>query len=270
MPDNTSSSPNPAPDVSPVAKVAAPVPVQLTFKQYLVTLALTGLIGLLTAYITTKRTASGAVVDAVNNKQTQQAISNQVSTAVSDQPLAPIVGEVRTFAFGGGRNDEVVKRLRASGWLECAGQDLTKNDYPALYKAIGESWGSSSPGNNFYVPDMRGMFLRGWSHGATTDPDAATRTAAKSNGASGNTVGSFQPEKVGSHTHPYSYRAEGLLFQYAHNDRSTKEAMGNPRDVPGTTSEPQGATENRPKNVSVLYCINVGRPVLETTPDGSR
>lgn len=42
-----------------------------------------------------------------------------------------------------------------SGWLECNGASLLRTDYPALFTAIGTTWGSVD-GTHFTLPDMRG------------------------------------------------------------------------------------------------------------------
>src|SRR5260370_1355177 len=64
-------------------------------------------------------------------------------------PGGPIVGEIRTFAFGGNASDTIVKEMHRIGWLECEGQTLDNTDFKGLYKAIGTTWGSLDPKNSF-------------------------------------------------------------------------------------------------------------------------
>ena len=71
-----------------------------------------------------------------------------------------------------------------NGFLECDGQEIKTNDYPELFRTIGTIYGGTGV-ETFKVPDMRGQFLRGWSHGSNKDPDAAFRIG-------GDTVGSKQ------------------------------------------------------------------------------
>ena len=59
------------------------------------------------------------------------------------------------------------------GWFLCDGSLKDKNAYPALYAAIGNSWGGNS--THFNLPDCRGMFLRGVANGSTNDPDRTSR-----------------------------------------------------------------------------------------------
>ena len=45
------------------------------------------------------------------------------------------------------------------GWLECNGQTFNPNTYVDLSNAIGTFW---SDDNTYKVPDLRGLFLKGW------------------------------------------------------------------------------------------------------------
>jgi hypothetical protein len=75
-----------------------------------------------------------------------------------------IVGELRPFAFGRARaahRASTLAQLHRLGWLECAGQSLAADEFPELHEAISESWGKG-PKGAFLIPDLRGLFLRGW------------------------------------------------------------------------------------------------------------
>lgn len=82
-------------------------------------------------------------------------------------------------------------------WLLCDGSSFTQTQSPGLFKAISSAHGQDSSGNPI-LPDYRGYFLRGVSLGSGNDPNAADRLApytaqgAKSNGNSGDKVGSVQ------------------------------------------------------------------------------
>lgn len=49
--------------------------------------------------------------------------------------------------------------LDAQAWLLCDGKAYPKGQYEQLYTRIGDTYGAE--GDNFNVPDYRGMFLRG-------------------------------------------------------------------------------------------------------------
>lgn len=85
------------------------------------------------------------------------------------------------------------------GYLICDGTEHTIANYPNLAAAIGTSWGGDGS-TTFRVPDLRGMFLRGFSDASDDDPNKGTRTA-RNGGATGNAVGSFQSGNYQSHNH---------------------------------------------------------------------
>jgi hypothetical protein len=116
------------------------------------------------------------------------------------------------------------------------------------------------------VPDIRGTFIRGWDHGATNDPDAATRTD-RGDGTTGDYVGTKQADEVEAHTH-------GNSGAHTHTVRTT--AIGNGTDrVQGTSAGSAannidvsaaalstshehtsvGGNENRPVNINMMYII---------------
>jgi hypothetical protein len=91
-----------------------------------------------------------------------------------------------------------------SNWMACDGRKLLRKDYQELFDKIGTTWGGDGV-SSFYLPDLRGQFLRGVDKdggGAPTstaiDPDRDARlgfrppTAPNNPGNSGNDVGSFQ------------------------------------------------------------------------------
>ena len=126
------------------------------------------------------------------------------------------VGTVITFA---GPKSKIPE-----GWALCDGsqKDGTSSDWVQLYEAIGTTWGGS--GTTFYLPDLRGMFLRGVNDGRTDgyrDPDASSRAAFRSGANSGDAVGAVQADATsrpntnfttttdGNHTHSYTDQGFG-------------------------------------------------------------
>lgn len=67
-----------------------------------------------------------------------------------------------------------------AGWFDCNGRLLNVSDYPALYNAIGHTYGGS--GSTFRLPDMRGKVTVGqdggasWAMGATGGEASHTLT----------------------------------------------------------------------------------------------
>jgi microcystin-dependent protein len=138
-----------------------------------------------------------------------------------------------------------------AGFLPCDGAEVSADDYPKLFDAIGDGWGAGT-GTNFRVPDLRGQFMRGWDNGKGTDNDAGTRTALYSGGATGDNVGSYQSDGFKAHFHAdFSTNSSGevvasgtgAVVQGAENSDFYQNG--------GTT----GGAETRPKNAYVLYII---------------
>lgn len=48
------------------------------------------------------------------------------------------------------------------GWEWCRGQELERLKYPALFAAIGETYGAGDGSTTFLLPDLRGEFVRGF------------------------------------------------------------------------------------------------------------
>lgn len=70
-----------------------------------------------------------------------------------------------------------------SGWLECLGTSLVRADYPALFTAIGTTWGAVD-GTHFTLPDLRGRGLLG----AGTGSGLTARTLGQTGGAEATTL----------------------------------------------------------------------------------
>lgn len=177
------------------------------------------------------------------------------------------------------------------GWLICDGSLVNRNTYPQLYNAIGFAWGGS--GDNFNIPDLRGMFLRGVAGGSGYDPDRNSRTALKSGGNTGDNVGSLQGNTFGSHTHTFNgntgttsttghhnhgdgdydnlvnwdgYHTADGVDHPGPNSGSTEinlsfygtlQATGNHNHsfTPSGSNSATGGNETRPTNVYVYYII---------------
>jgi hypothetical protein len=200
-----------------------------------------------------------------------------------------IIGEIRAFAFG---DSTGIAALEKQGWLPCEGQSLSLDPSPAgfpeLEKALHTTWGSLDTAHVFNVPDLRGMFLRGWNHGPIPtndpagDPDVGGRTPPRpdmsaSGGVPGNdknAVGSYQPGSFESHSHgglvagPESGE-KALLFpnegaQSAYRWQTNQSGPGWWARLVGSAFPPSGGTgsETRSKNVYVLYAIFTGRQVV--------
>ena len=178
----------------------------------------------------------------------------------------------------------------------CDGRPLRKDDYPALFQAIGTAYGDGTTdtdrtktvsGYDFNAPDLRGLFLRGVDGGAGRDPDVATREPLRPGGAGDGAAGAFQDKATARPVKAFT-TDEIPAFDPANGgyDRlvtanGTDTVHENTDDSPGT-SEPAlhsservrvvpqhshtvtggGDAETRPVNVAVHYLIKF-KSILE-------
>lgn len=191
-------------------------------------------------------------IDIMNNEATELPIIGGV-------PIGTII------AFAGEYN-----KIPA-GWYECDGRELSKDAFPDLFQAIGTVWGGSGI-PSFYLPDLRGMFLRGVSGDSDNDPDKTTRSSPRSEpsgnpGNNGNLVGSIQYDAFQGHRHGISWSHGSPSYGGPNNTDSGDERNGhyfteltitNPIND-GTNGEPRTAKETRGKNAYIYYIIKVTR-----------
>lgn len=140
-------------------------------------------------------------------------------------------------------------------WLLCNGQHIDISKYPVLYGLIGTSYGGS--GSQFYIPDLRGLFVRGLDDGKESpivDPDAPRQ------------IGKFQDSANKSHHHKlygsnWAKDFKGLKEGGAQVVVASSK-IGSLGVVPVDISTggyqlvvDDGGTESRPKNIALNYII---------------
>jgi microcystin-dependent protein len=193
-----------------------------------------------------------------------------------------IVGEIRAFAFGATGKDRMTRELLALGWVECAGQTVPRAaPFDQLFRAIGDSWGSADGKLVFYLPDLRGSFLRDWNHDGSQpqspalggDPDFKTRTAPRpeipkpgTQGNTGDNVGSIQADALQGHTHLLPNRI-GESQKAQKGDQVGGLYGAEPTGKTQGTQDARTANETRARNAYVMYAIYVGSPVTISVDD---
>ena len=181
------------------------------------------------------------------------------------QPVA-FAGEIRALAFAA--TDPAFAVMAKAGWLECDGRTLAAAEYPELFAALGNTFGTTALGTTFKLPDLRGQFLRGWSHGSGGDPEAAQRGPADPKNAhagwtgnAGDSVGSRQGDGLQSHAHSvqgwHLEASGGRGFDGTGLDTNSNRDGGWTKSV--STSAAGAAGETRPRNVAVMFVIFAGR-----------
>ena len=173
-----------------------------------------------------------------------------VTAVIQNLPVGTIM------PFGG--NGVKVAELKPQGWLLCDGAKVSINDYKNLHNVIGNACGNG--GADFYLPDLRSVFLRGVDgpDAKNHDPNVNARTAQNDGGHTGNEVLTRQGDEFKKHKHPIVeswlrcgvYSMEKSAGGY-HFDRTEKK---------DSETTDQGGDETRPVNVSVNYIIFAGLP----------
>lgn len=170
-------------------------------------------------------------------------------------------GQVRELAFHGACSGKSIGEVFAwagttapAGSYECDGTSMVRADEPGLFAVIGTIHGAAD-GTHFNRPDLRGQFVRGYDHGAGVDPNAGTRTAAKTGGATGDNVGSAQADMIEKHTHTEFLNVGVSAAAGGSEIAGQTSAQSGDGSSGGTGSGNPTGDETRPKNVGLMYCI---------------
>jgi microcystin-dependent protein len=130
-----------------------------------------------------------------------------------------------------------------NGWLELNGGTFSSSTYPALYTLLGSTT----------LPDMRGMFPRGWDHGRGTDTGRTLLSQQaqqvlnhKHVGAWGEAgAGPFGNSTTSNHTGSNATDSDNTWWWT--NDGGNNDGSPNATGVMGA--------ENRPVNFSLIFMI---------------
>jgi microcystin-dependent protein len=141
-----------------------------------------------------------------------------------------------------------------AGWLHCDGRllDRREEQFRNLFEAIQFNFGTSPPPGQFYLPDLRGRFIRGVDAGAGRDPNVGQRTDMRNPQVISKSVGSVQSHAFQQHVHPSSQ-----VFQKNDGNIAYGSGCGTGTDVTGMaeTIVFQTSTETRPINAYVHFII---------------
>ena len=171
------------------------------------------------------------------------------------------------------------------GYLECDGDHVSSTTYGDLAAICGNKYnnGQTPPSGEFFLPDLRGKFVRGWDHGKGDDPNRVlgsvqlsankshTHSVASSsisnsggdhghairplrlnqnNGAVGITLGSGQSYNVGyaSNDHQGNVSANNAVKNSGNFASSITSTLS-------LSLNNDGTDESRPDNVAMIYII---------------
>lgn len=137
-----------------------------------------------------------------------------------------------------------------SGFLVANGALLLRANYPSLFSRIGTRYGAGDGATTFSLPDLRGIFIRGWDNGRGYD---SLRTfGSLQNDALQNITGTIQGITMGD----AGLYGDGA-FQYLGGYGTGRSSSGQTaRSVSFDASRvARTATETRPVNIALLPCI---------------
>ena len=195
------------------------------------------------------RTATDAragIVELATNAETQAGASSNLAVTPASLASAAALfvppGSVLPFAMN----------VVPSGWLAANGAAVSRTLYPALFAAIGTLYGAGDGSTTFALPDLRGYFVRG--------------SGTNSDGTASGAFGQKQADEFKSHTHTGSANAASINTisvnwngtRFSTRDANGASTGGDYKDLShghSLTIYPTGGTENRPKNIALLYCI---------------
>jgi microcystin-dependent protein len=162
------------------------------------------------------------------------------------------VGTVMTFAMSSA----------PIGWLKCNGQNVSITAYQNLYNILSTTFNDiSTPSGEFKLPDLRGIFIRGW-----VDDKADT---TNKNVGFGLDLGELQQDQFQGHWHLFTKRSDnaspsdnngfdmyGTEGRYNISFALDETSPHSPkRMINNGFGTPRKGFETRPINMSLLYCI---------------
>lgn len=139
------------------------------------------------------------------------------------------------------------------GTLACDGSEISREAYSELFQVLGTKAGAGDGVSTFNLPDLRGMFVRG------TGGNAAALGVEQTD-AIRNLTGRIERLAQGGRTNETLNFVSGV-FKYIPDEFSTLGATVNGEDGTYRLTEFNAsyqvptATENRPINVALLWCI---------------
>jgi len=172
---------------------------------------------------------------------------------MSGVDLYPDPATQQTLAFPAGVMVDFGGTAAPSGWLLCDGSLVSRATYPALFAAIGVSWGVGDGSTTFALPDMRSRV----SVGAGTGSGLTARAFAAAGGAE---AGLLVSHSHGAHAHGDTGTVSS---DHSHSGgtagataRHTHAALATVRSIYPSTGSAAG-----------MYALDYNAPTTGDSPD---
>jgi microcystin-dependent protein len=131
-----------------------------------------------------------------------------------------------------------------TGYLLCNGLSVSTSTYSELFKAVGKAFQYNQPtiSGEFYLPDMRGLFVRGCFYNEIMDLNGE------------NKIGTLQEQGIVDHGHQFEIAVITVQCKTAGDFGDIHSVWNNNNTQLNTlvSSEPD---ETRPHNVALNYII---------------
>lgn len=139
-----------------------------------------------------------------------------------------------------------VQAMVPPGFVEVAGQVLSKATYPDLYAHIGDTFAKGDePAGFFRMPESRAEFFRGWDHGRGVDAGRALGSAQQA---------SYLYDAMGQLGSPHRIATELQNDDVA--DRVTRNiTLYEAADTRTAASYADTGRSVRPRNLAVMWCM---------------
>jgi microcystin-dependent protein len=159
-----------------------------------------------------------------------------------------------------------------SGYALCEGQEVSRTGiYADLYAIIGHKFRGSKTINSgtFYLPDLRGMFIRGTksntTYGMKLKIDSNLNATWVSTIIGDDNVGGFQTHEVAEHFHIYQKPSDSITVSSEQIANNNATVWDNKTDSTFTTTllnddeyfNDLMGDETRPVNISLTYIIKL-------------
>lgn len=119
----------------------------------------------------TDGSATGGISATVPGAQWYHAVTMEIVNAIRAANLTPArndltqlaqaIRAIATAASPTGAVQFFAMPAAPDGWLVCDGRAVRRNDYPALFEAIGELYGAGNGSTTFNLPNLVGRFAEG-------------------------------------------------------------------------------------------------------------
>lgn len=175
--------------------------------------------------------------DALDDRNVTLFATKLLSALAALLPPSHTAGDMKITAYNGSSQP---------GWLVCDGSVLLRASYPALFTAIGTAF--NQPGtdiNHFNIPDMRGMFPRGYDAGRGVDV--------------GRVFGSYQADKMPAHVHSVDLQPLNSADAGGYGKLATGNNVAEGIIPPFNTASAGVGSETVVKNLALCYFICTGQ-----------